>query len=69
LHRDYSATEATIHTTTIVKAIHLAEVRSALAEVYAAIGPEPTSTNRLQPGDVITAIDMNETRRAVEARG
>ena len=54
---------------TLVKAVHLAEVRTALAAAYAALGlPEPAYTNSLQPGGTVKAIDVNETRAAIAAR-
>ena len=53
---------------TTVKADHLNQVREALAAVYSSDGlPLPTYTANISVGGVITALDLNETRNAIQA--
>jgi V8-like Glu-specific endopeptidase len=57
-------------TNTLAKAIHLQEIRAALAAVYSYDNaPQPTYTNpSISAGDPIRAIDIIETRAAIVAR-
>jgi V8-like Glu-specific endopeptidase len=54
---------------TVIRAIHLQQIRAALADVYIADGlPPPVYTNPVAAGAPIRAIDVTETRAAIAAR-
>ena len=56
-------------TMSVITANHMQELRTALAAVYAEDGDEdPTCTNQVATGAVISALDVNETRAAIVNR-